>query len=312
MNILLDYFFPITTIEPTPAASTAFLKQVLAIVKPKVGATEDVVTLCTSKTAVDAFSTTNTEVDELFDAGLSRVYVVAVDDLLEIDDIIAGKESDFHTILISSDFDDTEMDARVIGGVFKGVIGMASTDDAKNATRAALPNTVAFHSDSTSKAKNMFYAFGKLLSAASWSNQQYITVPRGDDVAILGDATALFDDKISFVINDTEFGARLALFAAGGKAIAAPYIKKNLEIDLQSAALQYVSGNQPEYTKKQAALLEDELQKVIQEDYVDEGLIEAGTVEVTLEEDNFVAAGAINIAEPKALWRIVGEIRQTL
>jgi hypothetical protein len=313
MNILLDYFFPITTIEPTPAASTAFLKQVLAIVKPKSGATEDVITLCTSKTAVDAFSDTNAEVDELFDAGMSRVYVTAVDDLLEIDDIIAGHESDFHTILITSDFTDAEMDARVIGGIFKGVIGMASTDDAKNTTRAALANTCAFHSDSTSKAKNMFYAFGKLLSnAGSWLNQQYITMPRANDVATLGAATALFDDKVSFVLADTEFGPRLGLFCAGGKAITAPYIKKNLEIDLQSAALQYVSGNQPEYTKKQAALLEDELQKVVQEDYIDEGLIEAGTVEVTLEEDNFVASGAINISEPKALWRIVGEIRQTL
>jgi hypothetical protein len=311
MNILLDYFFPITTIEPTPAASTAFLKQVLAIVKPKSGATEDVVTLCTSKSAVDAF-TDNVEVDELFNAGMNRVYVLAVDDLLEIGDIIEGIESDFNTILISSDFTDAEMDARVMGA-FTGVIGMASTDDAKNATRAVLSNTCAFHSDGTSKAKNMFYAFGKLLSnASSWRNQQYITMPRADDVDTLGEATSLFDDRISFVLGDTEFGPRLGLFCAGGKAITAPYIKKNLELDLQSAALQYVSGNQPEYTAKHAALLEDELQKVVQEDYIDEGLIEAGTVEVTLEEANFVASGAINISEPKALWRIVGEIRQTL
>jgi hypothetical protein len=159
----------------------------------------------------------------------------------------------------------------------------------------------------------MFFAFGKLLSnALSWRNQQYITMPVADDVDTLGEATALFDDKISFVLTDSEFGNRLGLFAAGAKAITAPYIKRNLELDLQSAALQYVSGNQPEYTRKHASLIEDELTKVIQESYIDTGLIEDATVEVTLEQDNFVASGSFNISEPKALWRIVGEMRQTL
>lgn len=311
MNILLDYFFTITAIEPTPAASTAFLKQVLAVVKPKVGATEDTITLCTTKSAVDAFSTTNTEVDELFDAGMNRVYVLAVDALSGLDAILEGHESDFFTILITSDFSDAEMDAADFGA-FKGVIGMASTDDAKNTTRAAIANRSAWHSTSTNKAKNMFYAFGKLLSnSLNWRNQQYITMPYADDVATLGDAEALFDDKVNFVISDTEFGNRLALFCAGGKAIVAPYILKNLQIDMQSSALSYISGNQPAYTLKQAALLEDELQKVVQ-GYIDDEEVEAGTVEVTLEEDNFVASGDINVAEPKALWRIFAEMRQTL
>lgn len=311
MNILLDYLFPITSIEPTPQASTAFLKQVLAIVKPKVGAVEDTPTLCTTKTAVDAFSTTNTEVDELFDAGMGRVYVMASDDLTAVGDNIEGMESDFYTILISSDFSDAEMDAIDLGA-FTGVVGMASTDDTKNATRAAIANRAAFHSDSTSKAKNMFYVFGKLLSnALNWRNQQYVTVPRADDVETLGDAEALFDDKINFILSDDEFGDRLALFAAGGKAIVAPYIKRNLEIDMQSAALSYISGNQPAYTNKQASLLQDELEKVIQ-GYIEDEWIEDGVVTVSLEEDNFVASSSINIAEPKALWRIFGEMRQTL
>lgn len=309
-KLLLDYFFPIESIEPTPAASTAFLKQVLAVVKPKVGATEDTITLCTTKSAVDAFTTTNAEVDELFDAGMGRVYVIAVDALSGLGALLEGHEGDFHTILISSDFDDTEMDAATFGD-FTGVVAMASTNDTKNATRAATANRVAFHSTSTNKAKNMFYAFGKLLSSNSWSNQQYITMPYADDVANLGDAETLFNGKISFIISDDEFGKRLALFAVGGKAIVAPYIKKNLEIDMQSSALSYISGNQPAYTLKQAALLEDELKKVIQ-DYIDDESIEQGTVEVSLEEENFVASSSINISEPKALWRIFGEMRQTL
>lgn len=310
MKFLLDYFFPIDVITPTSEASTAFLKNVLVIVKPKVGATEDTPTLCTSKTDVDAFTTTNTEADELFDAGMSRVWVMASDDLEGVGADIADTISEYFTILISSDFSDAEIDARVMGE-FQGVIAAASTDDAKNATRAAIENFSAWHTDGTVKAKNMFYAFGKLLSSNSWKNQQYITLPYADDVDTLGEAETLFDDSISFVGNDSEFGKRLMLFAAGGKAIVCPYILANIRIDMQSAALTYVSGNQPSYTFKHAALIEDELQKVIQE-YVDDDEIEEGTVEVTIGDTQFVAEADINIAEPSALWRIFGEQRSTL
>jgi ATP adenylyltransferase/5',5'''-P-1,P-4-tetraphosphate phosphorylase II len=309
MNILLDYFFPITAIEPTPQASTAFLKQACIVVKPKGGVTPGTITLATTMTAVTAL-TDNTEAQQLFNAGMSRVYVLPMASLA-LATALEGHETDFFTLLISSDFNDTEIDALAVGD-FDGVIGTSSTDDAKNATRAATANHAAFHTTVTNKAKNMMYAFGKMLSnSLNWRNQQYITMPFADDVGTLGDANSLFDDKINFVITDDEFGSRLALFAVGGKAIVAPYIKRNLVLDLQSAALTYISGNQPAYTKVQAALVEDELKKVVA-DYIEDEWIEDGTVEVTLEEDNFVAAGNINIAEPKALWRVFGEMRQTL
>jgi hypothetical protein len=47
-------------------------------------------------------------------------------------------------------------------------------------------------------------------------------------------------------------------------------------------------------------------------EYIENQYITAGVIEVTLEEDNFVANGAIDISEPKALWKVVGEMRQTL
>ena len=112
------------------------------------------------------------------------------------------------------------------------------------------------------------------------------------------------------VLSDDEYGNRLGLFCAGGKAIVAPYIKRNLEIDLQSSALTYVSANQPAYSKVQAALLEDELQKVV-DSYISRQWIESGKAEVKLEQANFVASAYMEIAEPNALWRIFGEITQT-
>ncbi len=437
MNILLDYLFPISSIEPTPEASTAFLKQVCVVANPKDGGvTAGVITECTTMAAVNALigTTAAAEVQQLFNAGLSRVFILPMDDL-DLAEALEGHESDFFTVLISSDFTDAEVtatqasgtvtvtsyanlvsgtdDAVTINGVvftaqtgaatlgentfqaatsndataaslaaqinasedldglvvatvlsavvtlkaadggsggnditvtytdndsnvgitlagltggklaggdglfagqFEGVIGLASTDDDFLATHAAIENRSAWHTTSTNKGKNMFYAFGKMLSnALNWRNQQYITMPLADDVDTLGACNSLFDDKVNFVISDDQYSNRLGLFVAGGKAIVAPYIKRNLQIDMQSKALQYISGNQPGYTKTQAALLEDELQKVI-DSYIaaPKNWLEAGVVEVELLQDNFVASGDINIAEPKALWRIFGEMRATL
>lgn len=310
MKILLDYLFPITAIEPTPAASTAFLKQVLVVGKPKGGVTPGTIVLCTSTTEVEAQLDTAdaAEAAELFAAGMTRVYVLPSSDL-DLDAELASP--DFYTILITSGFTDSNVTGADFG-TFPGVIGVASTDDTFLATQAAISKRCAFHMNSTNKAKNMFYAFGKLLSnSLNWKNQQYVEMPLADDVTTLGKANTLFDDRISFVISDDEFSKRLSMFAAGGKAITAPYIERNLQIDMQSKALQYISGNQPGYTKTQAALLEDELQKVI-ESYFEKDWIEAGKIEITLAEDNFVASGEINIAEPKALWRIFGEMRASL
>jgi hypothetical protein len=313
MKILLDYLFPITAIEPTPAASTAFLKQVLCVGKPKDGGvTQGVITLCTSQAAVDALvgAQAAAEIGQLFAAGMTRVYVMPNADLSLAAELAASNVG-FYTILITSDFTDANVTAADFGE-FEGVIGVSSTDDAFLAVQAAIANRCAFHVNSTNKAKNLFYAFGKLLSnALNWKNQQYVPMPLADDVATLGAANALFDDRISFVISDDEFANRLAMFCAGGKAITAPYIERNLAIDIQSKALQYISGNQPAYTKTAAALLEDELQKIIQS-YLDIKWIDAGTVEISLVQDNFVASGDINIAEPKALWRIFGEMRENL
>lgn len=199
-------------------------------------------------------------------------------------------------------------------GTFDGVVGVSSDDTAFVALQGAIPNRSAFFTNSTNKAKNMAYAFGKLLSnPVNWTNQQYISMPYNDGIDELGEANSLFDDKASFVINDDEFSNRLALFVAGGKAIIAPYITKNLIIDLQSAAVTWISGNQPQYTMKEAALLETRLQEdVINTRYIATNWITAGTIEITLVQSNFVASGAINVSEPKALWRVFNEMRSTL
>lgn len=442
-KILLDYFFKILTINPTPAASTAYLKNACVVVSPKGGYSGDLGTpvLCTTYAQIAAI-TDNIEARELLDAGLSRVYIMPVSNL-DLADFLAAEPAlnKFFTLLISSDFDDSDISvtqadgtitvtsyanlvsdtddsvtiegvtltaqagavtpggntfqaatsndataaslaaqinahadledlviATVVGAVvtvtaidsgwsgndidvsytdndtnvgitlaglsggklsggaglfagsFDGVIGLSSINTSFLSDQAAIENRAAFFTSVSNGAKNLCFAFGKLLSnPTDWKNQQYVAMPYDDGVALLGSAETLFDEKISFVISDDEFSTRLALLACGGKAIVAPYILRNLEIDLQSKGLQYVSANQPAYTLTQASLLEDELQKVIDGDglengnpgYVGKGWITEGTVRITLEQDNFVASGRINVPTPRALWRINGTITQS-
>lgn len=308
MNILLDYFFPITAITPTAQASTAFLRQACLVVKPKVGVTIEVPTLCVTAGEVAAL-TDNVDALQVFAGGLSRVYILPSADL-DLASVLDAHAGQFFTLLISSDFLDADITAMTLG-TFKGVVGLSTEDAAFAKTQAAIENRCAFVRGDTTGGKNLCYAFGKLLSNdLIWANQQYISMPIDDGINVLGTAKTHFDDKISFVLTDDQYSKRLGLFAAGGKAIIAPYVVRNLEIDMQSAGLAYVSGNQPGYTKAQAALLEDELQKVINK-YVGRGEIESGKVEVKLENDNFVASSYINISEPNALWRILGQIKQT-
>lgn len=443
-KILLDYFFKIQAVNPTPAASTAFLKQACLVVAPKGGYAGAIGTpvLCTTYAQIAAI-TDNLEGREFLDAGLSRVYIMPVEDLyLSTFLAAAAAVNKFFTLVISSDFDDAEVDqtaadgtvtitsyanlvsgtddiitvngvaltaqtgaavlgeatfqaatsneltaaslaaqinahedledvvfATVVGavvtitaivdnywdgndvtltytdgdamvgatlaglsagklsggaglfvGAFAGVTAGASADSAFCAEQAAIENRCWFKCTVTTKAKNCCYAFGKLLSnPTDWKNQQYITVPYDDEVEVLGNAETLFDDKVSFVISDDEFNKRLSLFACGGKSIVAPYIIRNLEIDLQSKGLQYVSANQPAYSLTQAALLEDELQKVIDGDglengnpgYIGKGWLTAGSVRVTLEEDDFIASGSITVPTPRSMWRINGTLTQS-
>ncbi len=82
---------------------------------------------------------------------------------------------------------------------------------------------------------------------------------------------------------------------------------------MQSAALSWIAANQPSYTKVEATLLETRLQlDVIDAQYINTKQIESGTVQVSVVPgSNFTAQGDINIAEPKALWRVESTLTQS-
>jgi hypothetical protein len=197
-------------------------------------------------------------------------------------------------------------------GLFKGVFGISSTDAAVARAQSIIENRSGWPTTEEVGATNMCYAFGKLLSNLSnWTNLQYIPMPE-EGVTTLGDANSYFDDRMSFVITDDEFGNRLGLFAAGSKAIVATYIYKNLMIDLQSKTLQWISANQPDYTVVEAAKLQNRLEQDVVLPYIERKWLQAATIDIAVEQENFIASGDIQVSQPKAFWRVYAEMRETL
>jgi hypothetical protein len=130
-----------------------------------------------------------------------------------------------------------------------------------------------------------------------------------DDEFDLGDAETYYDERLSFVLTDDDYGERLAFFVCGGKAIVAPYVLKEIELLMQGRALSYITANQPSYTIKNAARLEDYLEGVF-ENYISTAQIESGRVEVELVEDDFEASADIAVSRPRALWKVNAELTQ--
>jgi len=196
-------------------------------------------------------------------------------------------------------------------GTWNGVIGVSSDNLAFLEAQAVITKRTAFFGSTTNGAKSMFYAFGKLLAGATWRNQQYVEMPVNDGIDTIAEAMNLYDSKISFVLNSIQYGNRLALFTNNRKAIVAPYLSELFQVMMQGWGVGYIALNQPAYTILQASLLEDYLAGEADKTFVQTNLIENISVQITLVENNFTASGNLQIAEPKALWRVNSLLTET-
>lgn len=405
-GLLLNYAFPIETIEPVVSYDIDYLRQVCVVATPKSGQEGNIGTIyeCENMTEVAA-RTDNTNAQQLFNAGMNKVYVLLASDLAMAEALATANH--FYTLLISDDFDKDDVIASAASlvkgsltftsvatgastndisiefltggtagsetvtvtgtgtdkkisvtiestvstatqikakldasaaaaalittgiasgqgstaqaafaednleggdgfdvGTWQGVVGVSSDDIDFLADQAEITLRTAFFGNSTNKAKNMFYAFGKLLSRRDWKNCQYIEMPFDDGIDDDGEPEDLFDDKISFVLSDEQYGNRLSLFANAGKAIVAPYIFEWFRVSIQGWGLQYIALNEPDYTIREASLLQDYLEEKAEARFVAPQIIESLSVKISLVEDNFVANGDLVVAEPKALWRV--------
>jgi hypothetical protein len=189
-------------------------------------------------------------------------------------------------------------------GTWNGVVGVSSDNLAFLEAQAMITKRTAFFGSTTNGAKSMFYAFGKLLAGATWRNQQYVEMPVNDGIDTIAEALNLYDARISFVLNSDQYQNRLAFFANNRKAIVAPYLSELFQLMMQGWGVGYIALNQPAYTILQASLLEDYLAGEADKTFVQTNLIENISVQISLVENNFTASGNLQIAEPKALWRV--------
>lgn len=306
-DVLMEYVMKVDAYAPTPSASTAYIRKVLAVVKPLDSEAETTGTIieCTTKAEVEAL--TSSKAYKLLEAGMNSIYVLPATSL-DIADIITESKKKFFTILIDNAFSASELEELEVGS-FAGVIGKSFNTRESAKAFTIQNNNVGFYDLDVNASENMFHAFGKLLSANSFKNQQYIEMPLTSEVNTINQAELLFEDSISFVLSSEEFGNRLALFASNRRAIVAPYVFEELTLKLQSKALQYIELNEPNYTEAEASLLEDSLQTVI-DGYIEEGLLTSGNITVSLTDENFVVKATITVPEPKAMWRIKATMRQ--
>jgi hypothetical protein len=189
-------------------------------------------------------------------------------------------------------------------GTWNGVVGVSGDNLAFLEAQAMITKRTAFFGSTTNGAKSMFFAFGKLLAGATWRNQQYVEMPVNDGIDTIAEALNLYDARISFVLNSDQYQNRLAFFANNRKAIVAPYLSELFQLMMQGWGVGYIALNQPAYTILQASLLEDYLAGEADKTFVQTNLIENISVEISLVENNFTASGNLQIAEPKALWRV--------
>ena len=277
---------------------------------------EPSIVVITDPEDLPAYSDQAADIVAAFEGGLTRVYLVLVEDVADIPALIENKECDFYTIYGSLDFTGEEYSQAFIG--WQGVGGWTTNDEVAGAVWAADDSRSVFFEETATlpevSAYFGIYSFAALLAATEWRNQQYIPVNTllGNPVVELNKADLLFDERLSFYLQDDEQGVRLAFFVAGGKSITTPYIDEELRVVIQSDMLNFLSANQPMNIETNRRLLQQVGNKVIQS-FIDRSLLDpdgTNTLTITKSNEVFIVDGEMTTSEAVALWRVQIDAKQ--
>ena len=312
-NIVLDYAVKFNQIGSLPVPSTDFLHSI-CIVSPLDGTGTETGLVEIDKTELDtALPTYADQVIGVFDGGLNKITIAYVDDITDLPDLLDEQETEFYTVFALPVFSTSDfLDNSTSWPGVRGFVTNADTDK----QFVILPNTCGFfHQGGTPlNAYNPLRAFGELLSASLWRNQQYVQSTETDGTATtLGGAELLFADRFSFWISDQTTGIVLGFFVAGGQSITTPYIVKELELRMQTDMSNYLAVNQPFNTTISRNQLErigkKRITQFIELSYLDPD--EVNDLDVTESNEIFVVNGQLTTSPAVALWRVFVDSAQT-
>lgn len=304
-----DYAVSISTQQAIGEASLDYIRAVYVAVKSNdaTPAQQPRIVEALTPEAVDAV-TDNAEVKELFTGGLNSINLILIPsdgDITAIKDLVATLENETLTVLVADGIITTAAQATENLKVGNAVIGASFTLALKAEADKLSKVECAFVDNEGSK--SMFYAFGRLLSQTGWTNLQYIVMPTPSQVPTVtdvGQAEALFNERVSFFLDDKTLGRSLGFFAAGSKSIVDRYVRAQVSRDIQAKGLNYISLKRPNNTQISRDFMTMELRTVFIE-YENGGLLlEGSTLEIKEGTENFVATGVFTMELPVALWRL--------
>ena len=299
-SLLLNFVVPTTIRDVLPSADLSWLKNVMVIVKGEEAGIFD----ATNKDAITGRTTS--KAFELLESGMSKVTLVVAETLTAAKALMdADKEHRYLTVLVDPAF--TEL-TEALAWERDFVLGWHTKDKEKAKAAASASDVVAFYDDADADGILMYRAFGQFLSQNSWKNMQLTRLDDSDQYGVtdLGVANELFDAGVSFAITDPEYKTCLALFAAGGYTIVAPYILKQAKIQTQGLFVQYLSLRNPSYTVREAGLIESYLNNNLQQQLVQTDDVEKLNITVDLDDtlDDWYVLGTLEVRRPRAIWRM--------
>lgn len=310
-SILRNYVAKFEINEAIAAPSLSWVKRIAVLVKGEEG--QDGIFECVTRGQLSQYTKNVDTISNIFDAGSTICYIVRVSDFAKFKDLYV--DGQFFTLIFSEDWTDQEVAAAFETGFgnFTGVkAAMFKLDEQnKNLYMESIKgkqDVCCFaHKQKEEKANfsNMYYAFGSLLSRDILDNRQYIEMPVSDNIIALGLAEKLFDERISFVTTDTDYGPRLSLFCISGEPVIAPYVEKMLQLDIQAAAISATNLYKPNMTASAISKIKDYIEQKVISKYVNPETIPAITFYLKMNEEGWIAKGAITMSSIKALWRYI-------
>lgn len=261
--------------------------------------------------------TENTEIKALFDAGLNALTLLLVDDLSQLSGFKENEMGSFFTLLGSSDFETQDfIDNKPLINGFGGDYGFATSDSELAKTIATQDRTAIFY-DTVGSYVGCYEAFGQLVNATYWSNQQYTRAINDTLIGAvdqLGMANELFAAGVSFWMYDETMGTYLSSFFAGLNPIANDYVLEEIETVQQSDGLNWISVNKPKNTTGDRMRLNNVLNNVLKEYsgapyyYLNPDFDNKVTVYPSNE--RYHVNGEMDICIPDPIWKVDIEVTE--